>query len=84
MRDMPVSWINDSNHYCGSDVYQLMIKCRWVTRGESQSERWHRVTQVPVGDVFIMADTLVALQQRAQRIRGPRIHREGCVENSAF
>lgn len=53
------------------------VLCRCVTRGESQSKRRHRVTQVAVGDVLVMSDTLVALQQRRQRVPEPGICREG-------
>lgn len=65
-----------------SNVLYVVMKCRCVTRGEGQSKRWHRLSQVPVGDVFIMSDTLVALQQGAQRIPGPRLCRQGCGENN--
>lgn len=51
-----------------------------VTRGKSHPERGHRVTKVAIRDVFIMADALVAFQQRNEGISGPELCRMAWVQ----
>lgn len=47
--------------------------------GEGQSKRRHTVSHVPVGDVFIVSDTVVALQQETQGVLGQSVRRENIL-----
>lgn len=50
-----------------------------ITWGERQAKGWHRITGVPIWDVLVVPDALVAFQQWGQRDPGTRICREGCM-----